>query len=171
MLNSKQNIDFFPLKVMCLNAQGLPSKYAQLFDLLYYHNPDILAITESFLDNDILDPELQVPGYVLFRKDRNLSFYPPGLFTNEARGGIIIYIKDLLNPVISDLNNVKAEFLWINIHPTKQSELLLGVCYRPEAAGSAYVDTICSSINEITNQDVLILGDFNFRDIDWETFT
>ncbi len=48
------------------------------------------------------------------------------------------------------------------------SQYLIGVCYRPELAGELYIDTINESINNITDENVLLVGDFNFRDINWE---
>ena len=106
-------------------------------------------------------------GYKLFRRDRDLQFYEAGLFSNKYRGGVLAYVKDDLHPVVQDNLSVSAELLWVKVHPSSASELLIGVGYRPEAAGDKYIDTICESINKIETQDVILLGDFNFRDIDW----
>ena len=44
-------------------------------------NPHVIGITESWANKDIVDAELALTGYVMFRKDRQ-----------ERRGGGIIYI-------------------------------------------------------------------------------
>ena len=45
--------------------------------------PQVKSITESWANEDIVDAELTVTGYVMFRKDRQ-----------ERRGcGVILYIK------------------------------------------------------------------------------
>ena len=112
------------------------------------------------------DSELSIPGYVLFRKDRNLDYYN-GIYSQATRGGVLAYVKGDLHPTISELNSVPAELLWLNIYPSITS---LGVCYRPELAGHNYVETLCASFNQVQVRDCIIVGDFNFRDIDWQDF-
>ena len=142
-------------------------KFAELFDFVETQKPDILAISETFLASCVNDSEITIPGYVLFRKDRNLDYYN-GIYSRETRGGVLAYIKGDLNPTVSELNCVSAELLWLNIYPSISSHMLLGVCYRPELAGQEYVETICDSFNQISASDCIIIGDFNFRDINWQ---
>lgn len=49
--------------------------------------------------------------------------------------------------------------------------MLIGVCYRPELGGQPYIDKICANINDIGPDDTILVGDFNFRDIDWQNNT
>ena len=69
------------------NAQGITSKLAQLKTLISDENPDIICISETWCNKDILDSELVVPNYVVFRRDRNIDHFIPGTFTATARGG------------------------------------------------------------------------------------
>ena len=46
--------------------------------------PDIIGITESWAHKDTVDAELMLPGYAMFRKDRQ----------ERMGGGVIMYIKD-----------------------------------------------------------------------------
>ena len=160
-------MEFAPLKCCYFNAQGLLVKYAELFDFVEIEKPDILAISETFLAATVNDSELSIPGYILFRKDRNLDFYN-GIYSQETRGGVLAYVKGDLHPTISEVNSVRAELLWLNIYPSITLHMLLGVCYRPELAGHDYVETLCDSFNQVQVNDCIIVGDFNFRDIDWE---
>ena len=143
------------------------NKLAHLFEFVNSDNPDILCISETWLCDEIADQQFEIPSYKLFRRDRDLSFYETGLFSNKYRGGVLAYIKEDLHPEVQENLSVNAELLWVKVHPSCASELLVGVCYRPEAAGVKYIDTICESINRINTQDVILVGDFNFRDIDW----
>ena len=61
------------------------------------------------------------------------------------------------------------EILWINIQPSISTSLLIGICYRPELAGQQCIEKICSSIDSVDSQDMILVGDFNFRDIQWNT--
>ena len=128
-------------------------------------------VTETWLSNDISNEQYAIPGYKLFRKDRDLRFFEGNLFKNKARGGVLAYVKEDLHPSEYDKLETNVELLWIKINPSINTELLVGVCYRPELAGVQYIERLCDSINGIDSQDVILLGDFNFRDIDWHTET
>ena len=45
--------------------------------------PDIIGVTESWAHSDILDSELALEGYDLFRKDRPVD---------RSGGGVLLYI-------------------------------------------------------------------------------
>ena len=47
------------------------------------HNPDMLCIVETWLCADVLDSEIALPGYQVYRKDRN-----------RHGGGVLIYVRD-----------------------------------------------------------------------------
>ena len=72
------------------------------------------------------DTEFAPDGYVVFRKDRNLKFYPEGTYVKEKRGGVLMLIKGNLNPCIYDKGECDAELLWVTVSVNKVS-LLVGV--------------------------------------------
>ena len=47
------------------------------------HNPDMICIVETWLCADVLDSEIALPGYQVYRRDRN-----------RHGGGILIYVRD-----------------------------------------------------------------------------
>ena len=50
---------------------------------------------------------------------------------------------------------------------------LIGVCYRsPNVAFSDKEndDLLCDLLNEVRGKPMLLMGDFNYPDIDWHTF-
>jgi len=55
---------------MYTNACSLSGKMDELRSLIYTDNFDILAITETWANEEITDAELALDGYVLFRNDR-----------------------------------------------------------------------------------------------------
>ncbi len=62
-----------------------------------------------------------------------------------------------------------TESLWLDID-TDSGILLLGVCYRPELAGNNYIENLTRCINSLPHdKTIVITGDFNFRDICWQT--
>jgi len=53
-----------------LNIQSILSKQASFDVLLDEYNPDIVAVSETWLSPEILIHELFPEGYHVFRKDR-----------------------------------------------------------------------------------------------------
>ena len=163
----KKGKEYIPLHFISLNARDISNKYPHLHNLIFEENPDVIAVTETFLDDQIQDSEFQPEGYKVFRKDRNIKYYHDGTYVDSNRGGVLLLIKDYLNPTLNPASNVEAELLWVNIAINPKSEWIVGVCYRPEKDEDFMLAKIKESINSIDNQNVLLMGDFNFRNIDW----
>ncbi len=136
---------------------------------MFNEQPDILCITETWLNDNVCDEELQQPNYVLFRRDRNIDDYPIGMYTQTARGGVLIFTHVNMNGSMATIDSNGTESLWINISTTTDNQLLIGNCYRPELAGPPYVTKLCNLISSINHTNTVLVGDFNFRGIDWST--
>ena len=72
------------LKGVCLNARSIVDKQSELDIMVADIDPHVIGITESWANEDIVDAELALPGYVMFRKDRQV----------RRGGGVISYIKE-----------------------------------------------------------------------------
>ena len=59
------------LKLFYFNARSIVLKLDELLTLVQCEHPDVICIVESWLKSDILDSEISIPGYQVFRKDRN----------------------------------------------------------------------------------------------------
>ena len=57
-------------RCVCLNARSIVNKKNYLNIMLGDIDPHIVAITESWANTDIIDAEIGLTGYVMFRKDR-----------------------------------------------------------------------------------------------------
>ena len=81
----------------------------------------IIGITASWLDSTISDSEINIPGYIVVRQDRN-----------REGGGVCIFIKeDLAFNLRKDLYHEKLEMVWVEILFPHCKPLLIGSCYRP----------------------------------------
>ena len=61
------------LNIVYFKAQGLGSKYIHLFELAQVDKPDVIAVTETWLPDDIDANEYQISGFTSFVKNRNLA--------------------------------------------------------------------------------------------------
>ena len=77
-------------------------------------------------------------------------------------------VKSELNTTRYTEADTDAE-MQVNPHP--RVEGLFGVCYRPEVDKELMMPRIIESINSTQNENMILLGDLNFRNIDWQTGT
>ena len=75
------------LKIVQLNTRSITNKLDQIRLMMHKKSMDILAITETWLDNSWIDNELVITGYNLFRRDRKTA----------QGGGIIVYTHNSLS--------------------------------------------------------------------------
>lgn len=148
----------------------MTSKFAELAELISSCEYDIIAVSETWFDKNVLESEYSFDSYFSFRQDRQLDFYPAGTFVNEARGGVIIFVKNDLNPDSLNLNfNINAEMVFCVISPEGMDPIIISCVYRPEKGGDHCLQNICEMINSLKYNNVIIVGDFNLPEIDWLT--
>ena len=95
----------------------------------------------------------------MFRKDRDFNEKTKG-------GGVLLYIKSHLNAV-EICENKNTETVWINLHITKEKEITIGVCYRTPSISNQNENILFDTIKRMTKKSCIVMGDFNFPDIDW----
>lgn len=101
---------------------------------------DILGITESWANVNILDSELHFKDFTMFRKDRDVGDKLRG-------GGVLLYIRDWLNPQV-DFENDEGEIVWASIKIENSRKVKIGVCYRSPDMDDKEVDKIFNSIKK-----------------------
>ena len=163
---------------MYTNAGGFLNKIDELKHcLLVYKNIDIVCISETHLNKNILDSELFINGYKFFRKDRNFDIHAEELinvsdeFSNG--GGSIIYFKDSLNVNLAGAFSNKApDSLAIEVD-SSIGKLCIACVYRSPNLNSILNSALLTCINDICNEsnsfETVLLGDFNLPDVSWET--
>ena len=147
------------LKIIHQNVQSLRSKINELRLLCtsLQNGIHILTLSETWLNESILDSEISIPGYNLFRLDRG-----------EHGGGVAVYARKELSFVRrDDLEMEEVEGLWLELFLPKSRGVLIGTFYRPPNT-SKYHDSDFMSKLEVelstatsTDKEVIILGDFN----------
>ena len=157
------------LRVYYTNADSLLNKIGELEVLIGIVKPDVIVVTELFLNTlnptNIDKNEYKIKGFVCFT----------GQVKEHCRG-VAIYVRedikvDYCYP-LSD-NNFK-ESVWCEIRVNSKDKLLIGGIYKSPNSNSVnheLLNGLISQAIELKYTSTVILGDFNFPEIDWNTWT
>lgn len=122
------------------------------------------VITESHLNDSILDAEIHIAGYTPFRQDR----------IGRIKGGTIIYVKDTLasnTSIIYQHCNTVVEC--IALHIKSMNCVVVGI-YRPPDCKSNNFNYVIDGISQALDKihapipDIHVMGDFNFPFVKWK---
>ena len=90
------------------NSNGLFNKVDELKQAIALYKPSIICVTETHLDKHILDAEISIPGYIIFRQDRNFRIKDFASDTSRG-GGSIVYIHHSFRPTrIEDFSTIDS---------------------------------------------------------------
>ena len=113
----------------------------------------IIGITESKLDHNVPDLEVNLPGYEILRCDRNRN-----------GGGVACYIRKDLCFNTKPLNCKEIENIIFDILFPKSKPITIGVFYRPPNQVNFMELIIVKSFSLLNLQDnEIYLGDFNIN--------
>lgn len=145
------------IKIIQLNANSIysKSKRHQLQILLKKHNPDVVIIAETKLNNN---NTVNINGYKIYRNDR----------TTDNGGGTAIFTKQNMDSeLIKTPTNIKSiEICTILIKLENNKKMYISSIYKPPKN-----KIITSELTEIIqinkNAAHIIAGDFNAHHTEW----
>ena len=140
-----------------LNINSVLPKIDELRIIAKETKPSLIGLTETKIDNTVNDEEIQIPGYILERSDRN-----------RKGGGVACYIKSDISYNVINTFSDEIENIFVDIMLPKTKPILVGVVYRPPDKSDfiqKFSEAISNSVN-FDNQEVYILGDFNINVLD-----
>ena len=142
-----------------------------------YNNIDIICITETHFNRNILDSEISINGYRFIKKDRNFDIHDVGKgdLKDEISGGggSIIYSKDTLDvTLVQTFYNKAPDSLAIEIN-SSIGKFCIACVYRSpnlkDLLNSALLLCIKDICKESNAFETAHTGDLNLPDISWET--
>ena len=152
------------LKFSSININSIRGKKLELLAFLDLHQPQIVAIQETKIDNTISTSELfpETCPYNVYRKDRTLD-----------GGGVMLLIhKDIPHMPITELEN-DSESVWVKVFANKTSHFVAS-WYRPPDGKIEELELFKDQLEKVKTlhkgnkpPSVHVLDDFNFRDIVW----
>ena len=123
-------------------------------------SPDIICITEILPKNT--KSKYSIDTYQL--KGYNIITY------NFQKRGICIYAKPNLNISVLEFVYDFEECVWCKIMG-KQDTFVLGCCYRSPSSheiNDTKLFSMLSNILSLYQKKLIVFGDFNYPDINWE---
>ena len=158
------------------NADQFVNKRDDMLTRIAGDEPDIILISEVIpksQSNPISPALLHIEGY---KPSFNFEPNTPELGASGIRG-VAIYSKIMLNAnEVEFYIEDSSDHVWIEV-PTKDKPLLVGCIYRSpshdtDKAGCMKSAVITSQIIKSAyerNNNIIIVGDFNYKEIDWES--
>ena len=110
-----------------------------------------VCITETWLSSDILDSELNLHNYLLFRLDRN-----------RHGGGIAMLVKSSLSPSFVSLPSSNLEFLIISVK-FRKCYLFIGTFYHLPSSlhDLSVLSSTLQNLRHSVLSNLILVGDFN----------
>ena len=128
----------------------------------HYH-PKIIGITESWCSEDIQDAEIKLNDYSIYRGDRQSC----------KGGGVILYIHNSFHFLpCSGLNSLEInDSVWYTITLSNTDLLLVALVYLSPNSSFSNTDKLIQTLSNLQqlqrHTHLLLMGDFNFPNIDW----
>ena len=153
------------LSVFYTNSRSVLNKINSLRGIACTEELDIIGITETWLDmaGKHFLPEVGIDGYTFFHRDRE----------GRKGGGVALYVRNTLNSYVNSTikTDSNTESLWIDII-TGGKKVVVGIMYRPPGLDGEASAPLIQEIERASRyNNVCIMGDFNYREIDWSSMT
>ena len=130
------------------------------------NNIDILFLLETFLKPFNPDSVYNIPGYNLYRKDRDGT---------KAGGGLLAYVADRVRAKrMYEHEDDGIESMWFNVCPHKSNRpILVGALYRPPSTNADTDNKIEHHIESayLRSQEMILVGDININYLNQNTYS
>ena len=161
------------LRILTVNCRSIKDKTSELKAIINYTKPDIVIGTKSWLKGvkpgknpttDVIKSSEVFPNnYTAYRNDRG-----------TLGGGVFILIQNSIIATEQPQYVTKCELDWVKIKLKDSKDLLIGAFYMPHR-NNKDMEELEKSLKIITeennNNNIIIAGDFNCPDIQWDTLS
>ena len=161
---SVSNLSISPLGfcILSVNIRSLLKNSAELCVRLRTLEPDVIALTETWLDDSVAS--FHIPGYFsVSRRDRN---------DGRQGGGIALYAAERIRYVGHLEDSSDAERSWHMVH-ADVGPILLGIWYRPPDASDVHTTSLAAELQRLSHGMVgtVVVGDMNIHHARWLRFS
>ena len=140
-------------------------KEEEIFHYIQENGPDVLTLTETWMDESLSKTSHEPPGYRIIRHDRSETFKETYGKPGHGGGIAVIYKENLQIDKVDLIKNEYEEILWLKIKGKKP--LLLGTVYitdycnmLSDKSGESKLEKhLTEAVSK--NSEICLIGDFN----------
>lgn len=147
-----------PFSVLNINARSILNKSDDLESVLTVYDPDVTAVTETWLSDEIPDSVAIPSSHEIYRCDRA-----------SKGGGVALIIKKGLDYTpLPQHKNIEMACIVLH-HP--QLNIFIGVFYRPPNSNITVLEAFADHVGVYAKRytHMVLCGDFNLPRIDWDS--
>jgi hypothetical protein len=125
------------LKIAHLNARSLKNRHHHLLikEMILSNKFDVFTVSETWLDSKITDLETEIPGYNIYRVDRE----------NKTGGSVCIYVCQIYKTIcLRDISSISASGfhqLWLKVQVRHLKSIIICTVYRPPNTPTSCFDS------------------------------
>ena len=153
------------------NANSITNKMDELKNCVNLYDMDVICVVETWLNDGYSDAEIYIPGYTIFRQDRNFNIHnAPGDGSEPSeRGGSVIYVKSgIASRLISTF--VAPDSVAIEID-TAIGKVVIACVYRSQSLDKYRNKELLTAIKKLCvdneTNEIIIVGDRNLPKVSW----
>lgn len=161
------------MRIWYSNVDGLLNKLDELKLRVSIESPDIVVLVESIPKAQ--RKPLSVANFSIGQEFQMYLNFDPTIVNLGSSGkrGVIVYVHASVKSSLVNIDMKTVEGIWIEVALQASEKLLIGAMYRsPSLDKRNSAEVLCSIFEEAasrTSRQLLILGDFNYGEINWET--
>ncbi|KAE8291472.1 ATP-dependent DNA helicase PIF1 [Larimichthys crocea] len=153
------------LTIVHHNIEGLPPR---VNDMKSHHElclADVLCLTETHLQGSFVAQSLQLEGYKMYKRNRNVSYTNLTGLSTRSGGGVAVYVMNHFQVHEKQYvhNVTDLEFLALKIETPVRA--LIAVVYRPPdysvTSFLSNLQSLLDSLEIMDYQPIIVCGDFN----------
>ena len=150
------------VKIAHLNVRSLKCRehFVLVKNAVLENKFDIFTVSKTWLNSSVTDLEIEIPGYVIYRIDRQA----------RVGGGVCAYVsRNYRTEYLSDISLITASGfhqLWLKIHVRNMKSFLVCTTYRPPDTSLSCFDSDLTEnfiYASSFNVPIYLLGDLNCR--------
>ena len=161
------------IKCMYTNADQLKNKMNELTDRIKLEWPDLIAINEVKYKNT-KDRKLGEGEFTIDMEIGNkYEVFSNNIEEDEGRGQIM-YVDKLLKAEPITLTTKVTEIMAIRITESNNHAIIIALVYRSPSSShrnNAKIRKAIDELVEMNSSELIIMGDFNYKEINWEKDT
>lgn len=148
--------DFCKFSVFYQNVQGLNTKLSVLHENILLNSFSVVALTETWISDNVLDSEIVDTRYQLFRCDRDSE-----VAGKERGGGVLLAVDVKFACVRLDLNLPGTEQIFLKVMLKCYSFHVCLVCFLPTTKLGLYTKFFLALKMFLPDSNTLLLLGFN----------